>query len=170
MATPGTDRSLSWICDEARRLRETGALHGRAWSLAQVCEHLALAVQGTVDPLVFAASPSDNLKAPEQPTWWTSLSRWQRLKRRTMKHGLLWSGRFPDAVPSPGSVLPTAAPVLDLAIDRLGSAAKAFDRKLRSPDAQWVPHPLLGPMSGRQWKRFHDLHARHHFKFMKSAD
>jgi hypothetical protein len=28
---------------------------------------------------------------------------------------------------------------------------------------------MLGPMTGAQWKCFHDLHARHHFKFMKTA-
>lgn len=85
-----------------------------------------------------------------------------------MRRGLLLTGKFPEGVPSPEFVRPSDAADLDAMIQRLESAAQAFDRKLARPDAQWVFHSLLGPMNGAQWRRFHDLHARHHFKFVKA--
>lgn len=151
--------SLTWMCDEARRLHAAGKVRGKSWSLAQVCEHLALAVEGTSsDP---AAGSVDRA--------WSALSPLTRLKRRVMKHGLLISGRFPEGVPSPEFVLPAASPVggFEEMVRRLGAAAERFDAKARRPDARWVNHPLLGPMTGAQWRRFHTLHARHHFGFMR---
>lgn len=155
-------RSLSWVADEARSLRDRGALRGKAWSLAQVCEHLALAVQGTVD----SQPPGPGSAAP--PEWWRSLNPLVRLQRRVMKHALLWSGRFPEGVPSPKIVVPSDSADLDTMIERLESAAAAFGRKRAQTDARWIHHPLLGPMNGQQWERFHTLHARHHYKFMKA--
>lgn len=159
----GSRDSLSWIADEACELRRRGALRGKSWSLAQACEHLALAMQGTAD------SPPVDSPARGAPTWWRELGLLQRLKRRAIKHALLWSGRFPEGVPSPKVVLPSDGADLDHAIGMLVAAAEAFDRKRGRDDARWIAHPLLGPMSGAQWKRFHDLHARHHFRFMTDA-
>ena len=150
------------MADDARRLRDRGARRGKAWSLAQVCEHLALAVQGTVD------LPSPDSPSCDPPEWWRRLNPLVRLQRRVMKRGLLWSGMFPKGVPSPKFVTPSDSAELDAAIEKLASAATAFDRKHAQAGARWVYHPLLGPMTGPQWKRFHDLHARHHFKFIKS--
>ncbi len=164
-----TDDSLGWIADEARRLRGLGAMRGKAWSLAQVCEHMALAINSTVDsPARETASQGvrDKVASVDPPVWWTDLARLERLKRRAVRCGLLWSGRFPEGVPSPAFVRPTDAVELDVAITMLKLATEAFDRKLKQADARWVYHPLLGPMRGSRWKRFHDLHARHHFKFM----
>lgn len=147
--------------DEARRLRDRGAVMGKAWSLAQVCEHLAMAVRGTVDlPLADAAAVE---------AWWMELGPLERLKRRVMQRGLLWSRRFPEGVPSPRMVVPSEAAELESAIRLLAAAAAAFDEKLKRPGARWIYHPLLGPMNGRRWKRFHDLHARHHFGFMRDG-
>lgn len=149
--------SLTWMCDEARRLHAAGKVRGKSWSLAQVCEHLALAVEGTSnDP-----DPATVHRA------WSALSPITRLKRRVMKHGLLFSGRFPEGVPSPEFVLPAASPALEDTLRRLAAASERFDAKARRPDARWVNHPLLGPMTGMQWRRFHTLHARHHFGFMQ---
>lgn len=149
------------MAEEARRLRDRGAVRGKAWSLAQVCEHLALAVRGTVD-----LPPPGTGKVTE--AWWAELPPLERLKRRVLQRGLLWSGRFPEGVPSPRTVVPSDAADLESAIRLLAAAAAAFDQKLASPNARWIYHPLLGPMNGPRWKRFHDLHARHHFGFMRA--
>lgn len=147
--------SLGWIVEEAGRLRERGAVQGKSWTLAQVCEHLALAVQGTVD------APGGT------PDWWRRTSAVRRLVKRIMKHGLLIAGRFPEGVPSPDFVRPASSPNFEQAVERLRAACVAFDQKRANPGATWVFHPLLGPMSGSQWARFHAHHARHHFRFMR---
>lgn len=154
--------SLLWIPEHARGLRDRGALRGKSWSLAQVCEHLALAIRGTADD----SSPESRSAAASQ--WWTDLGALTRTRRRIMRRGLLWSGRFPEGVPSPEYVIPSNSPDLEDSIRLLEAAARQFDRKLAVPNSTWPLHPLLGPMLAREWKRFHDLHARHHFKFMRA--
>lgn len=147
--------TLSWIPDRAQRLAADGAVHGRAWTLAQVCEHLALAMEGTLqDPPPGSPSPA---------TWLT------RVRRFFMRNALLLSGRFPQGVKAPDFVAPTSSPALDAAIARLTHAIDKFELKLTRPDARWVAHPLLGRMSGGQWRRFHWIHAAHHFAVIEST-
>ncbi len=160
------DEPLMWMADEARRLHAAGKVRGKSWSLTQVCEHLALAVEGTsIDPDAISSATIGE-------SGWNSLGPFTKLKRRVMKHGLLLSGRFPQGVPSPDFVLPTASTEegtgrFEEMVQRLAAAAERFDAKVRRADARWVNHPLLGPMTGAQWRRFHTLHARHHFEFMR---
>lgn len=153
--------SLSWIAERAGRLRESGAVCGRSWSLSQVCEHLALAVQGTVD------DPEPGRDGGVAPAWWRELGGVERSKRRLMKHGLMWTGRLPDDVRSPESVLPSQDAECEVAVRSLAVAARAFAAKAARPDEAWIAHPLLGPMSGAQWRRFHVIHARHHFRIVE---
>ena len=152
--------SLTWIAHEARTLRDRGALQGKSWSLAQVCEHLALAVQRTAEP------PDRDPNATVPANWWPNLGPTQRLKRRIMKRALLTFGRFPEGVPAPKFVQPSPAADLDTALRALDDAAAAFDRKHAQPDAKWNDHPLFGPMTGADWRRFHDVHAAHHFRIL----
>jgi hypothetical protein len=156
---------LSWIPTHARALRNRNALHGKTWSLAQVCEHLALIIRGTTEAPAPGEGTPHQRETFEGP--WSRLSPLGRLKRRVMLRALLWSGRFPSDVPSPKFVVPSDAPDLAEAIAALESAIEAFNRKHAQPNARWVNHPLLGPMTGDQWQRFHIVHARHHFAFIK---
>jgi hypothetical protein len=153
--------SLTWIAHEARQLRTSSALRGRAWSLAQVCEHLALAIQRTVD----APAPVDAALLPK--FYWVHIGPARRLQRRLIKHVMFWSGRIPAGVPAPDFAQPSPSTDLDSAIQLLDSTAHAFDRKHARADATWNDHPLLGPMTGAEWRRFHEVHAQHHFRFMK---
>lgn len=157
---------MLWMGHEARRLHAAGRTVGRSWTLAQVCEHLALAIEGTL-----SAPPS-----ADPPAWWRALSTPARLKRRLMRTGLLLSGRFPDGVPAPDFVRPGADADLARALARLDRACEAFEARCRTPDSArargsaparpWPFHPLLGPMNAARWRRFHTLHARHHFSEM----
>lgn len=151
-------RSPRWIPETARQLEAAGADRGRAWSLAQLCEHLALAVEETV------SEPRET----SAPQWWRALGPWQRLRQSCAKQGLLLTGWFPQGVPSPDMVMPTAAPDFAATVQRLEIAIEAFEQKLKRPAARWVYHPLLGCMSGRQWRRFHAIHAAHHFTYFRT--
>lgn len=145
------------ILDIARRLAARGNRVGARWTLAQVIEHLALSMMGTT----LAPAPF------ETPQWWRKLPLPIRIGRTIGKFGLLLTGRFPRGVPSPDFVIPSPNAELDASLRQLERAIRAFEAKLVQPDATWMWHPLLGRMTGRQWARFHQIHARHHFSYFR---
>ncbi len=151
----GRSSSLRRIVEQARRLADTGAVHGKSWSLAEVCEHLALAFESTVR--------GTGNEAP--PRRWRALTRFERTKRWFIKGVMLTTGWFPSGISAPESVAPSGSLSLPEALDRLQNAAEEFERKCSSPGATWGYHSLLGKMSGRTWRRFHTIHAAHHFSF-----
>jgi hypothetical protein len=151
---------LRWIPAQARLLATAEAVRGESWSLAEVCDHLALALDSTVR--------GHGGEGP--PRRWKALSRIERAKRWCIKQFMLATGWFPRGVPAPASVTPSSSVLLDDALARLEDAAAAFDRKCASSDSTWGYHSLLGRMSGPAWRRFHAIHAAHHFSFFKAND
>lgn len=151
--------SLDGIVTRAEDLARLGFLHGKFWSLAQICEHLARSVDNTV-----RGSAADGV-----PLRWQRLSRFQKVTRSVLKHLMLLTGYFPKGVPAPESVHPSTDVSLGESLNRLRSAAEAFDRKLEASRSSWGWHSLLGRMSGRAWRRFHHIHAAHHFSFLRPA-
>ncbi len=150
--------SLRWIPSAIRQFEAAGAVRARSWSLAQTCEHLALAVEGTVrDP-----------ESDVSPRAWRALGLGARWRRTFARHALLLTGWFPRGAPAPQEVVPSDAPDLATMLQRLELAIEAFEDKLARPAARWVDHPLLGKMSGRQWRRFHAIHARHHLRLFRA--
>ncbi len=147
--------SLRRIVEQARLLADVGAIQGKSWSLAEVCEHLALAFESTV-------RGSGNEAPPQR---WRALTRFERTKRWYIKRFMLTTGWFPSGVSAPESVAPSGSLSLPEALDRLQNAAEEFERKCSSPGATWGYHSLLGKMNGRTWRRFHTIHAVHHFSF-----
>jgi hypothetical protein len=78
-------------------------------------------------------------------------------------------GYLPTGIQAPKMVVPvgidpaTAVPValsslrqMDLALDE---AAERF-----GPRVGLMNHPIIGPLSVRQWRRFHWVHTRHHLR------
>ncbi|UCC31496.1 MAG: DUF1569 domain-containing protein [Phycisphaerales bacterium] len=149
--------SLRSIPERAEKLADCGLIRGKNWSLAQICEHLALSIENTV-----RGSIADGV-----PRRWQCLSRVRRLIRWCLKNLILLTGYFPKGAPAPNSVQPPDGVPLDEALDRLRAATEAFDRKHAAGDASWGYHSLLGRMNGRAWRRFHRIHAAHHFSFMR---
>ena len=149
--------SLRSIPGQAEELADAGLIRGKSWSLAQVCEHLALSIENTV-----RGSVSDSI-----PRRWKRLSRLQRLIRWSLKNLMLLTGHFPKGAPAPESVQPSDGVSLDEALRHLRAAAEAFDQKYASRNTSWGYHSLLGRMNGRAWGRFHRIHAAHHFSFVR---
>lgn len=147
--------SLRWIAEQARHLGDLGAIQGRSWSLTEVCEHLALAFESTI-------RGSGNVAPPRR---WRALTRFERTKRWFIRRVMLTRGWFPSGVSAPESVAPSGSLSLPEALDRLQNAAEEFERKCSSPGATWGYHSLLGKVNGRTWRRFHAIHAAHHFSF-----
>jgi len=153
------NESLKWIPTLARELATAGAVQGKSWSLAEVCEHLALAFESTI-------YGSGNEPPPRR---WRALTRLERTRRWFIKCVMLTTGWFPSGVSAPESVAPSGSLSLPEALNRLEFAAEQFERKCSSPGATWGYHSLLGKMNGRTWRRFHTIHAAHHFSYFASG-
>lgn len=147
-------RPLVWIPQKARALAAAGMIQGRAWSLGQVCEHLALAFEATL--------PGDKSSTPSGRG-----GVWRRVRQFVMKRTLLLTGRFPHGVPAPDLVVPSNSPDLESSLDRLEAAVTLFVRACDRRGMRWPDHPILGAMSGKEWGRFHSIHAAHHFSFFR---
>lgn len=148
-------RSLDWIAGRAQILAANGAIQGKNWTLAQACEHLALGIEATVR--------GSGHEPP--PRRWLELSPFKRFQRWIVKQVMLATGWFPSDVAAPSSVAPSGTLSLPEALQRLEAASEAFERKCAAPVATWGYHSILGKMSGPSWRRFHSIHAAHHFSF-----
>lgn len=153
------NKSLKWIPTLARELATAGAVQGKSWSLAEVCEHLALAFESTI------CSCGDE----PPPRRWRALTRFERTKRWFIKRVMVMTGWFPSGVSAPDSVVPSGSLSLPEALNRLELAAGQFERKCSSPGASGGYHSILGKMNGRAWRRFHVIHAAHHFSYFTSG-
>ena len=82
-------------------------------------------------------------------------------------------GYFPTGRSSPPAVLPKGRPFVELSIvidphlmlldQRLKDVARAF-----GPRTPVLNHPILGPFSVADWRRFHWVHTRHHLRQMQT--
>lgn len=130
---------------------------GRQWSLGELCEHLALAFEATV-----RGSSGDG-----PPRGWIDLGPMERFKRVLIRQYMLLTGWFPSGVQAPNSVRPGGQLGTEDALDRLESAITAFESKCECPEATWGYHTMLGRMTGKRWRRFHTIHAAHHFRIFR---
>ena len=127
------------------------------WSCAQIFEHLMLS---------YAATTKGTLKAMEMGK---PLGSKPTLRDRVSTFyvaglGFLPSGRTApkQATPKNGAGIDSLRPFNDalVAMDAtLTDAEKRFGSRVKLLD-----HPILGPLTAREWRRFHRTHARHHFR------
>jgi hypothetical protein len=127
------------------------------WCVAEVLEHLYLTYTGTVKGFERVATAGKPLATV--PTW--------TQRGRTLivvGLGYLPSGREappvarPRGVP-PEKVLAEIGPKIAEMDAIIARCAEIFGshRKL-------LDHPILGPLTAKQWRKFHLVHGRHHGK------
>ncbi|HET6179759.1 MAG TPA: DUF1569 domain-containing protein [Candidatus Sulfotelmatobacter sp.] len=136
-----TPEQLSWHAPEK-------------WCAAEVLEHLYLTYTGTVkgfERVVEAGKP---------------LATATTLKQRV---GRLVVTRF-SYLPSRREAPPVARP-RGLAQEKvraeIGATIAALDdilRGVRRARKKLLDHPILGPLTAWQWRKFHRVHGRHHGK------
>jgi hypothetical protein len=125
------------------------------WSIAETIEHLARTFSGTakgVERVLAAGTPAASRAS---------------LRSRVASLLVIDGGYFPTGRTSPAMALPRGIDpdrALPLALenvrlmdDALARAAEAFGTHVHLLD-----HPVLGPLSVRQWRKFHWVHTRHH--------
>ena len=94
--------------------------------------------------------------------------------KRTLTHRIgaiyvLGIGTFPSGIESPTSIVPGAGLGND-PLRRFNDALVAMDASLTDAERRFgrrtriLVHPILGPLTAQQWRRFHQVHGRHHLR------
>jgi hypothetical protein len=118
------------------------------WSLGQVCNHLAGGIILSVDG--FPTKAPWVLRKTVGPIVWKRVST---------------SGRMPEGVKIPEGFEPK--PDLDdrAEVEALRAAIQAFGMHT----GPLAAHPFFGPLSHKDWERFHLIHAAHHLSYVLPA-
>jgi hypothetical protein len=136
----------------------TGSRDGK-WSPARVLEHLAKAFGGSAKAFELQVRAGE-LKPLRKLTF----------KERAGIFLVCTIGYFPEGRNAPEMTLPSENPegatTLRRALENLDRADKALhalEEKWGTRDTVYT-HPVLGPLTVPQWRKFHYVHTRHHMK------
>jgi hypothetical protein len=127
------------------------------WCVGEVLEHLYLTCTGT------AKGFSRVMEAGKLAT--TAASRKQR-GRKLVVVGL---GYLPPGREAPAMTRPKGLPREKVQAEIAGQIAE-MDKLIGQCEEkfgtgkQLLDHPILGPLTGTQWRKFHLVHGRHHLK------
>jgi uncharacterized protein DUF1569 len=131
------------------------------WSTGDILEHLSLAFSGTIKGAQIALEKNSPRK--REPT----------LRERLRVLVVVGLGHFPRGRKSPEVVKPHGVPPREafhsirqnlIAMDGLLTACEErFGSKTRLS-----AHPVLGPITARQWRRFHCIHTGHHMRQVRA--
>jgi hypothetical protein len=125
------------------------------WSSAEILDHLNQTYRGTVkncERCLAAGRSGANVDR--------NAKRWQR-------RVLIWLGYIPSGRKSPERALPQGTPIAQLTVEIFENITR-MDNLIAACDAQYgrgksiAEHPILGPLTAREWRKFHWVHGRHH--------
>ena len=145
-------RSVTGMTGEQMEARLPGK-----WSASDILEHLMLSFQASGARLVSAMDEGQPMARPG--TW----------KERLGAFVVVSLGYFPTGRKAPEYVQPKGMKAPDI-VDAAKAALVDFDATAArcagrfGPGRKVTNHPILGPFSVRQWRRFHRVHTRHHMK------
>jgi len=134
------------------------------WSIQQIVEHLLSTYRASGAALQARIEKRSGTRA--KPT----------LRQRLGQFYIISLGRFPYGRPAPAAVTPSTPSTIrcgdDLAQRVSVELAKIDQLTARGEhlfgDRRAVSHLILGPLSMRQWRRFHLIHGRHHLKQIRA--
>lgn len=125
------------------------------WTIAEILEHLARAFSGTTAGAQRTMTTGVVSASPAGP------------RHRVRAFVVVTCAYLPTGRAAPKSVIPVGidpAIALATALDNLekmdaalSEAAARFGER-----AKLMDHPIIGPLSTRQWRKFHWVHTRHH--------
>jgi len=127
------------------------------WSTAQVLEHLYLTYTGTLKGL-------ERCLQKDRP-----LARLPTLKDRMRTAVVTGLGYLPEGRKAPQTATPRGMAANEV-MQAIGPAIVAMDEAIAQCEAKFglrtrlLDHPILGPLTGRQWRKFHWVHGQHHLK------
>jgi hypothetical protein len=127
------------------------------WSAAEILEHLYLTYTGTQKAFERC------LKAGKPPGGTPTF------KQRVSVALVTELGYFPKGRKSPEQVRPRGMSGEKVVAD-IGPQIAAMDKVIAQCEDRYgsrikvLDHPVLGPLTARQWRKFHLAHGRHHVK------
>lgn len=137
--------------------RAESAVDGK-WSIAGILEHLHLSYARSAAAI--ARRREKGAGAPARP---------RTMKQRLQQFVVVTLGYFPPGREAPKMTVPSGRPYADVLAD-LERVFSELDESLAAADSALggsqpvLDHPLLGPFSVNQWRKFHLVHTRHHVK------
>ncbi len=132
------------------------------WSAAEILEHLSRAFSSTVSLLnrhLTSGSPADrNATWPERERTWAVIE----------------LGMFPNGRPAPEFTVPKGISPRE-ALPRFRETLAAMDEAIARCEARFggakiASHAIFGPLTARQWRKFHWVHTRHHAKQIRRVN
>ncbi len=132
------------------------------WNSAQILEHLGRTYGTTAKMLELSVGTG---AAPQV--------RAARLPELMLKILIVNLGIFPSGAKSPAPVTPKGD-AGSVALQRALQNLERMDIAITKADERWgnekpiAMHPLLGPLTARQWRKFHYLHGHHHVRQIRT--
>jgi hypothetical protein len=127
------------------------------WNTAEVLEHLYLTYTGTKKGL-------DRCLQEGKP-----LARTPRLQDRWRALVVTGLGYLPEGRKAPERAQPRGMQAEEV-VREIGPKIFAMDELITQCETRFgkrtrvLDHPILGPLTARQWRKFHWVHGQHHLK------
>ncbi len=131
------------------------------WSIAEILEHLYLTYTGTTKG--FGRVLSEGRSLATNATW----------KQRGQAFVVVSLGYMPTGRKSPAVAVPRSTPAGKISADII-TAISSMDEVMNKVSATFgarspiLDHPILGPFSVHQWRKFHLVHGLHHIRQIRS--
>ncbi|HET7441528.1 MAG TPA: DUF1569 domain-containing protein [Terriglobales bacterium] len=125
------------------------------WCAGEILEHLYLTFTGTTKGFERCLNAGKPKITP--PTW----------KQRAAKWLVVGMGRMPKGRVSPKNLVPRGM-AADRVLSDIGAQIAIMDEMISRCEHRYgtptklLDHPILGPLTGKQWRKFHWVHGRHH--------
>ncbi len=125
------------------------------WCAAEVLEHLYLTYTGTIrgfEKVIESGRP---------------LASQASLMDRVRTFVVVGLGRMPEGRTAPANTRPKELAV-ETVRNEVGAKIAAMDAIIAQCEARFgrgtklLDHPILGPLTATQWRKFHLVHGRHH--------
>jgi hypothetical protein len=90
-----------------------------------------------------------------------------RKSKRWQRRVVIWFEYMPSGRKSPTGALPRGTPI-DILTTEIFENIQRMDSVIESCDREFgqgkviAEHPVLGPLTAKEWRKFHWLHGRHH--------
>lgn len=127
------------------------------WSASFILEHLRLTFTATTKGMLKTMQAGEPFC--REATWQDHAGRLYVLRLGRMPGGLKPTKNLIPKQGLPGDNLHAFNDALVAMDATLTDAERRFGRKTRILD-----HPILGPLTAEEWRRFHLIHSLHHFR------